>query len=90
VQSIDGSTITMVDVWSQEARTAEFDSVVVNMLRKPDDGLYLELRERGVPVRRIGDAVAPRRVDEAIYEGFELGMDVDSLAGAGAKAAVGA
>lgn len=90
VQSIDGSTITMVDVWSQEARTAEFDSVVVNMLRKPNDGLYLELRERGVPVRRIGDAVAPRRVDEAIYEGFELGMDVDSLAGAGAKAAVGA
>ena len=80
----------MVDVWSQEARTAEFDSVVVNMLRKPNDGLYLELRERGVPVRRIGDAVAPRRVDEAIYEGFELGMEVDSLAGAGVKATVGA
>ncbi len=90
VQSIDGKTATLVDVWSQEARSADFDTVVVNMLRTPNDGLYLELRERGVPVRRVGDAVAPRRVDEAIYEGFELGMEIDSAVGAGAGTAVGA
>lgn len=90
VQSIDAGAATLIDVWSQEARTAEFDSIVVNMLRKPEDALYLELRGRGVPVRRIGDCVAPRRVDEAIYEGFELGMEVESLVGTNAKATVGA
>jgi len=44
--------------------------VVLAMLRTSDDALYLELKARGLPVRRIGDCVAPREVDDAVLEGF--------------------
>jgi len=40
------------------------------MLRTSDDALYLKLKARGLPVRRIGDCVAPREVDDAVLEGF--------------------
>ena len=38
------------------------------MRREPDDALYRELRDSGQHVRRIGDCVAPREVDDAIFE----------------------
>jgi hypothetical protein len=40
------------------------------MLRTSDDALYHQLKARGLPVRRIGDCVAPREVDDAVLEGF--------------------
>lgn len=46
------------------------DTVVLCMLRSSDDGLYHQLKARGLPVRRIGDCVAPREVDDAVLEGF--------------------
>jgi 2,4-dienoyl-CoA reductase-like NADH-dependent reductase (Old Yellow Enzyme family) len=46
------------------------DTVVLSMLRTSDDSLYHQLKARGLPVRRIGDCVAPREVDDAVLEGF--------------------
>lgn len=46
------------------------DTVVLCMLRTSDDSLYHQLKARGLPVRRIGDCVAPREVDDAVLEGF--------------------
>ncbi|MDB5860465.1 MAG: hypothetical protein JWQ76_4154, partial [Ramlibacter sp.] len=46
------------------------DTVVLAMLRTSDDSLYHQLKARGLPVRRIGDCVAPREVDDAVLEGF--------------------
>jgi 2,4-dienoyl-CoA reductase-like NADH-dependent reductase (Old Yellow Enzyme family)/thioredoxin reductase len=79
VESISDREVAVVDIWTREARTIAADTVVVNLLRKPEDGLYLALREAGVAVRRIGDCVAPRQVDEAIYEGMELGIQLDGV-----------
>ena len=46
------------------------DTVVLSMLRSPEDTLFRELSDGGtVPVHCIDDAVAPRSVAEAIYEG---------------------
>ena len=44
------------------------------MMRSPQDALFRDLRQ-AVAVRAhcIGDAVAPRSVAEAIYEGEKLG-----------------
>lgn len=52
------------------------DSVVLSMLRTSDDSLYHQLKARGLPVRRIGDCVAPREVDDAVLEGFREGQAI--------------
>jgi 2,4-dienoyl-CoA reductase-like NADH-dependent reductase (Old Yellow Enzyme family)/threonine dehydrogenase-like Zn-dependent dehydrogenase len=78
VEAITDEGVSVVDVWTHEARTIPADTVVVNLLRKPNDELYRALRDEGLPVRRIGDCVAPRRVDEAVYEGMELGLDLEA------------
>ena len=52
------------------AETVVADTVVLSMLRTSDDSLYHQLKARGLPVRRIGDCVAPREADDAVLEGF--------------------
>nr|WP_087574318.1 MULTISPECIES: FAD-dependent oxidoreductase [unclassified Sphingomonas]AJW29582.1 NADH:flavin oxidoreductase [Sphingomonas sp. JE1] len=46
------------------------DTIVTCMLRKSNDALFLELKDRGANVTRIGDCLAPREVDDAVLEGF--------------------
>jgi 2,4-dienoyl-CoA reductase-like NADH-dependent reductase (Old Yellow Enzyme family) len=52
------------------------DTVVLSMMRESEDVLYHQLKARGLPVRRIGDCVAPREVDDAVVEGFREGWGV--------------
>lgn len=49
------------------------DTVILSMMRQSNDSLYHALKALGMPVRRIGDAVAPREVDDAVLEGFREG-----------------
>jgi 2,4-dienoyl-CoA reductase-like NADH-dependent reductase (Old Yellow Enzyme family) len=49
------------------------DTVILSMMRESEDHLYHELKSRSLPVRRIGDCVAPREVDDAVLEGFREG-----------------
>jgi 2,4-dienoyl-CoA reductase-like NADH-dependent reductase (Old Yellow Enzyme family)/thioredoxin reductase len=56
--------------------TVAVDTVVLSMMRESDDLLYHSLKARGVSVRRVGDAVAPREVDDAVLEGFREGHAV--------------
>ncbi|MEV4420738.1 FAD-dependent oxidoreductase [Patulibacter sp. NPDC049589] len=77
LQAIGGGEAQILDVYAGTIEVVPASSVVVNMLRIPVDGLYLDARARGLPVVRIGDCLAPRYVDEAIYEATELGFDVE-------------
>jgi len=44
------------------------------MMRSPQDALFRELSDADtVPTHCLGDAMAPRSVAEAIYEGEKLG-----------------
>jgi len=53
-----------------------FDSVVLAMGQKADDELYLSLKGKVDELYRIGDAVAPRKVDMAIWEGHRIGREI--------------
>ena len=56
--------------------TVAADTVVLSLMRESEDALYHGLQARGITARRIGDAVAPREVDDAVLEGFRAGWAV--------------
>ena len=68
--------VEVESVWGGGARTLPADSVVLSMLRVADDALHRELAAAGVAATRIGDCLAPREVDDAIYEGVAHGRRI--------------
>jgi 2,4-dienoyl-CoA reductase (NADPH2) len=52
------------------------DWVVLAVPATPVEWLYLDLKERGVRVERVGDCVAPRRAHAAVVEGERAGAAV--------------
>lgn len=69
----EGAVLTRA--WDGASRTLPVDSIVTVMLRDPENSLLAEL-EAEFEVTSIGDCVAPRRVDEAIYEGEIAGRGI--------------
>src|SRR5450631_4113771 len=53
-----------------------FDSIVLAMGQKSDDSLYTALKGKVPELYRIGDSVAPRKVDMAIWEGHKIGREI--------------
>ena len=52
------------------------DAVVLATGPKADDGLYHSLKGSVANLHRIGDCVAPRKLDHAIYEGELAGREL--------------
>lgn len=52
------------------------DGVVLVTGRRADDALYWQLKAAGADVQRIGDCLAPRTLDHAIYEGYVAGQEI--------------
>jgi 2,4-dienoyl-CoA reductase-like NADH-dependent reductase (Old Yellow Enzyme family) len=69
--------VTVFDTYSRESETLPVDWLVVRTHGRPRDGLYHGLVERvgaGRPdVVRVGDAVAVRWVDRAVFDGHRAG-----------------
>ena len=78
IESIDESRVDVYETLTRRHRPVEgVDTVVLSMLRSPDDALFRQLSDAGmIPTHCIGDAVAPRSVAEAIYEGERLGREL--------------
>ena len=53
-----------------------FDSIVLAMGQKADDALYMSLKGKVKELYRVGDSVAPRKVDMAIWEGHRVGREI--------------
>ena len=74
VDRIEGGTVHVRSVWGARERVIEaVDTVVLSMLRSPDDALYRALEGRIGVLHRVGDALAPRRPVQLMYDGEELG-----------------
>jgi pyruvate/2-oxoglutarate dehydrogenase complex dihydrolipoamide dehydrogenase (E3) component len=54
----------------------DFDTVVLCTGSHADGDLYFELKKALPNVHRVGDCVAPRRLDHAIYEGYVAGREL--------------
>ena len=76
IESIDGPRVEVYDIWGGERRTVEVDTIVLAMMRSPNDTLFHDLRSSFKDLHRIGDAVAPRKLEAVIYEGEKLGREI--------------
>lgn len=74
--TVDGveadGTVTLRNTLTGGTETRKPDTVVVAGRRQTAEDLYLELNERRDDVYRIGDAVSPRKLDRAYYDGEML------------------
>ena len=68
--------VPLFSMLSAEHAQAIADSVVLAMGQRVDDGLYQSLKGKGPELYRVGDAVAPRKVDMAIWEGHKIGREI--------------
>jgi 2,4-dienoyl-CoA reductase-like NADH-dependent reductase (Old Yellow Enzyme family) len=74
--SIGDHEATLVDVYSGRLETLPADTVVIRTHGLPNAQLYLDLVDRVPEVVRVGDAVAVRPVDRAIFDGHMAGRHI--------------
>ena len=65
------STIT-----GKEQRISEVDAVVFAVGGAADNSLYRALKGQVAELFAVGDAVAPRGVEQAVYEGHKVGRGI--------------
>ncbi|MFC1990966.1 FAD-dependent oxidoreductase [Chloroflexota bacterium] len=71
---IQDNTVTLLNVFSRQPQEQTgIDTVVLSTPAKANDTLYFALKGQTAELYRIGDSVAPRDVDAAIYEGEIVG-----------------
>jgi hypothetical protein len=73
VVSIGDHDVTLIDTLSLAMETIPVDHVVIRTHGLPNDELSFALQERVPEVMRVGDAVAVRPADRAIFDGHRAG-----------------
>jgi mycofactocin system FadH/OYE family oxidoreductase 2 len=74
VTEIQGTAVKGLNYYNNEWHTFEgFDSVVYAMGGRVEDSLYKALKGKVKELYRVGDCVAPRKIDMAILEGDKVG-----------------
>ncbi len=72
LEAITPEGVELTDSWNIEHEVRAADSVVLATLRTPETALYEELRAVLPDGRRVGDALAPRRLEAILYEAEKL------------------
>ena len=74
---IDGSSVKLFNLYTEAPETIEgVDTVVLALGPKANEELYFQLKGTLAELHRIGDCVAPRKIDHAIYEGELAGREL--------------
>ncbi|WP_164844047.1 FAD-dependent oxidoreductase [Croceicoccus ponticola] len=74
--TIGADSVSLFNIYSGGQTTLEkVDHVILTTGNLPDDDLYFQLKATFGNVHRAGDAVAPRRIEHAIYEGYLAGLE---------------
>ena len=59
-----------------EKKTIEIDTIVLAAGSIPDQKLYQDIKGRVAEVHCVGDCVAPRKIRDAIAEGYRIGLEI--------------
>ena len=74
---IDGDRVSIFNLYTGAADAVEgVDTVVLVAGQKVNDELYFALKGSVANLHRIGDCLAPRKLDHAIYEGELAGREL--------------
>jgi len=73
---IEPGKVIAVDRFAAGERVLPADVVVLGTYERPSQELYMTLKGRVSRLFRIGDCVAPRRIEQAILEGRQVGEQV--------------
>lgn len=76
VKSARAGKVVIRDAFTEQEEELEADTLVLSYWRKAETKLYEALCGRVKQIYRIGDALAPRRVINAIYEGYNVGAEI--------------
>ena len=71
-----GDGATVVNLFDNSTRRVESDALVLATINVAETGLLDALAESGPEVHAIGDCIAPRRANNAIFEGRKLGLKI--------------
>ncbi|MBT5432191.1 MAG: FAD-dependent oxidoreductase [Rhodospirillaceae bacterium] len=72
--SWNGNTAEMINLYTGDKETREFDSLVLATTNTPNDQLTAELAEDAIEVHAIGDTVSSRTASMALYEARKLAV----------------
>jgi mycofactocin system FadH/OYE family oxidoreductase 2 len=64
------------NTYTKAERRIPFDTIVVATGNRAVDHLYFALKGKVKKLYRVGDCAAPRKIDNAIYEGYHLGKSL--------------
>ena len=70
VQAIEPGAVTIVGRYDGVERTLKAPVILHAGRHTADDALCIELVERGIDARPVGDARSPRRWEDAIHDGY--------------------
>jgi mycofactocin system FadH/OYE family oxidoreductase 2 len=76
VTEIGAGRVKTRHLLSQKEQEIACDAVVLAVGAAADDVVYRSLRGKIAELHRVGDCVAPRRMENAIYEGARVGLIV--------------
>ena len=68
IASVSGSSVTVTER-GREHNIDDVDTIVLAGWHRPVNDLYFALKGMGIPVQRVGDAIASRTMLEAVHEG---------------------
>lgn len=70
-------TVDILEGYAAQHPVHDIDAVVSVCAGEADDSLYRDLKALNIDVRLIGDAVAPRNIEAAIYDGTNMARSYD-------------
>lgn len=76
VKKARAGTVVIRDAFTEREEELDADTLVLSYWRKADTKLYDQLQGRVTRMYRIGDALAPRRMINAIYEGYKVAAEI--------------
>jgi len=75
-KAFEQERLTIFNLYTGAEETLEgVDTLVLATGPKANDALYFELKGTVENLHRIGDCLAPRKLDHAIYEGYLAGLE---------------
>jgi len=73
VTCIEPGQVIIADRFAEGERAIPADAVVLGTYDRPSQELYMALKGHVPRLFRVGDCVAPRRIEQAISEGRQVG-----------------